>query len=245
MFSRIAILGMLLSLAASVFAEEAVQALHYEVGALALAGRSDRVEGLDSNLYGIRGEVTVPLAQYVGAALSGAYSRLHIKDNQGSCNMGLNTFGAQLFARSPTVGRVGLGYGHDKDASCQFYGGEVRTGSSEYLVFGEYYFEPVTLAFSHSRTEFNRSDFRRKKSYGRATWYATSNLSLEVAAGMEDAKDHYQATLAFQPALFGKSTSISVGYSKQRDYDYQSFMLAFSYFFDNRVDLKIRDRHFR
>lgn len=242
MQSRLVLLAVMFGCSSAVGASTAAEDIHYQVDAS--VGRSDFTVG-DATTYGLNGRLTVPLGQYLVASVFGGYSKSDFEASSASCGLNNGALGGGLFARTPTIGRIGTSYTRGRAESCAwgaFGTSTVTTDRDTYSVYAEYYLEPLTLRLTRERTEHEEwSAF--DSITAEATWYPTLNASLGVSAEGLDAEDIYALRLEYQPALLGDSTSFSLRYVTGHDTD--TIALGVSYFFDKRVALKTRDRQLR
>ncbi len=228
----------------------AVEELNYQAS-LAL-GMTDNTKSSGRLTDGaIGGVVTVPLAKYLGASVSGVYSQAHISDETLSCNLDSSGIGASFFARNYDIGIVGISYSRGRGSWCSssmFSGpnhGSIDTeGASIYAGYFFRYFT-VDAGFSSSRSEESGWD-AHSYSVG-AKYYHVRNLSVGLSASMTrtDGSVEHTPHLAFeyQPEIFGNSTSLTLGLSRT-EYS-NAVSLGITYFFDKRVDLVTRDRRYR
>ena len=243
---RFAMIGMLCFSPAAFTASTAVEEVHYQMGAD--IGRTE-FPGIDATgtSFVVRGGLTFPLGQYFGASASGGYNRTEISESSLSCDFSGTAFGADLFARAPEIGRIGAGYGRGSADFCT--SGDTLGSSSGSIdtdtvsLNAEYYFEHFTVGVTRSRTEYDQGPPTTDRATADGSWYPTANARLSLFVAGLDAEDTYGARMEFQPQALGNSTSISASYASTDGSD--SVTLGVTFFFDQRVNIKFRDRLYR
>jgi hypothetical protein len=106
----------------------------------------------------------------------------------------------------------------------------------------------VTLGLSRSQSRLQHdfgADVVSDWAFAQGVWYADPNFKLGLSAGALDSEDTYAAFAAYQPQVLGRKVSLSLRYSEQQDVDARTTTITLSYFFDQAVDLKTRDRRLR
>lgn len=225
----------------------AVESMHYQ------AGISFSRANLDPNgnikTWGANGALTLPLAQYFGASLSGMYNQARVEIDPISCRPEASGLTAGLFIRDYEKGKFGVSYGESHADSCTFSstsGNSTRSTQSDHTtVAASYYLPSWTVNASRSRT-VQKGDLVDQTSYVSsfgATFYPTSNLSVSLAADRRDPDDSYRLQFEFQPSLLGNSASLTAGYLW--DPDSRTISIGATYYFDKRPELIVRDRHYR
>jgi hypothetical protein len=201
----------------------------------------------------ISGAVTMPLAKYLGATVSGGYTQNHVRLGSLSCDVDSSGVNAGVFARDFDIGKIGIGYARARNHWCSYStfsgnedgGIDTETTSAN----ASYYFQDITVgaAYSDSRVIQGRWGQDSSATSVSAKYYPMSSLSagLSVSRSRTDGTHQDTPYLAFeyQPEIFGNSTSLTLGLS-HNEYS-NSATLGITYFFDKRVDLITRDRRYR
>jgi hypothetical protein len=234
--------------------ERAVESIHYQASAEGRLTEDDAALNDDKNrILGINGEVTLPLGHYFGATFGAAYSDSSRTSYPEADIKGDTLFGyAGVFARDPSLGRVGLTYDRSRfdytvTGKYPYYAGQQYSDEFDVwavTLMGEMYSEQVTFGFTQTRAETTNSDDIDNITTVYARWYLTENIVTDVRASIESGEDEvYVLDLEYQPEFLQSSTSFTLGYLHGADL--KGVRLAVTYFFDKRFDLKTRDRHYR
>jgi hypothetical protein len=239
---------------------QAVERVNFEVGLA--SGDTSQGGTRVSNFYGVNARGTVPLADYFGAALSVAGARTNLgdafrsqtpslttPDAPPSCEIDNSNLDADLFLRDATTGRIGIQYGagqaHAKCDATFLATGTKSMDTRTISANAEYYFARVTIGATRTHTQLDGSVDLDSATLA-AAWYPTDNLRLALAADGLDLKDTYRFDLEYQAPLFGNGISLLLGYATQDVAERShSITVGISYFFDARVELITRDRHYR
>jgi hypothetical protein len=238
----------------------AVESANFEMSIA--AGDTLRAGTRAENFYGINARGVFALGDYVGAALSVDGTRTNLGDAFRSqtgavtasgappeCEIDSSRVDADLFLRDASVGRVGLRYGagqaRSKCAATFLPSGTGSLDSQTAVAEAEYYFARITLGASRAYTRFDGSVNLDAATLS-ASWYPADNVRLRLAADGLDFQDTYRFDVHYQPALVGNAIDLFAGYTL---YDLpektHTIMVGISYFFDTRVELLTRDRHYR
>jgi hypothetical protein len=226
-----------------VLADAAVESTNGSISGTASKGY-DSGDWSDSTLYGLGGNVTMPLGERFGFTLSGGYSMLE----NDVCDVDAKSAGMQLFARDASLGRIGVSYGQGTSEGCSVSDAFGRTteefDSDVYGVNAEYYFGSMTFGATRSRVEYD-DGFDADTASLSALWYPDANFSIGVSGGALDAEDNYTLSFRFQPEFFSNSASMSLGWSTNTESDADAVTVGFTYYFGSDVDLMTRDRKYR
>jgi hypothetical protein len=172
------------------------------------------------------------------------------KDSQ-SCSFSDTDLGATLFARDPSLGRVGLSYGRGKfssncgDRSLFLPTADDSMTTKSLRAFAEWYWRDLTLAAARTETSFERGD-KLKSNSATLSWYPIDNLRVALTANDLYDQHEYGILLVNQPEFLGNGFSVSLGYSVrnvQPEVRTVSFNLI--YHFGTEVNLIDRDRKYR
>lgn len=211
------------------------------------------------NSYDIYGGVAFPLAPYLGASLTGAFGSSTLRTNYNAdgtstntsttCSIGNDNLDAELFARDPTVGKLGISYAAGRQKShCN--GTFLTTGSdvqdtSGYGIHAEYYFSSVTAAAAYAKTNVGSNSELNSASLS-AGWYPMSDLRIDMSASGLDLKNSYMVGLEYRPAFLDESLSLLLSYTSQNlSTQTHTIMVGINYFFEKHVPLITRDRYYR
>lgn len=209
--------------------------------------------------YDFTGRITLPLATYLGASFSGAYNHTNLAVNLDSnltsasaltsCAVDGNNLGAELFVRNPDYGKVSIGYGTGRqkshcDATYLLTGTNILDTSGPTLS-AEYYFSNITVAASRTQTHLGPNAKLDSDSLSLG-WYPSSNARLSLSTYGLDLRNTNKLSLEYRPDFLDDSMSLLLSYSTQRlTTKTNALLIGFDYFFDKRVTLITRDRHYR
>jgi hypothetical protein len=233
-----------------------VDQTNYQLGFA--SGDNRTAHGGDSGTAGINGAVNFPIVSYLGAMVSGTYSRTRLSpyfSSQGTalgksdCGYKDRAVAAGLFVRDPAYGRLGVSDQVGQlTASC----GTIfpatdsrRLNTRTVSADGEYYFSRLTLSVARSRTELEGGTRIEAATYG-AGLYPSRALELALSAGGLDDRDTYSIAAIYQPEFLEDSASAFIRFTEQRRPNDSHFIyVGFEYYFGTRVDLLTRDRQYR
>ena len=255
-------LPMLLGAGAAGAQSRAAETLNFEFG---LDARDIDTSGSTSNgTLGLKGAATIPLGRYFAIAASAGYSESQVRtrdslvDESGSstgiasCTFKGTQGGITLFARRPTLGKIGVSYGVNQlssecgDSSRFVTSGDDSLDAKSYRVFAEYYLYDFTLAASQTATDLDHGDTLDSTSIT-ASWYPLDSLRISASAGNDlYERDTYGIMLEHQPDFMGDGLGVYLGYAKtDQSPSTRTVTIGFVYYFGARVDLKTRDRQYR
>jgi hypothetical protein len=197
----------------------------------------------DTNTYSVGGDMTMPLGERFGFKLSGNYAAT----DSDLCDVDWRSLGAQLFVRDPSVGRIGVSYALSKSGTCTPAGDVIDDDFDQdsYGINAEYYFAPLTIGVSRSRTEYEYLFPHTDYAFVNATWYPDVNFSVGISAGALDAEDDRTLRFDYQPTFLNNAASVSLTVRTSVDTDWDTATVGFTYYFGDKVDLKTRDRNYR
>ena len=223
-------------------------------------GMDDPVNSSGKFTHGdLAGAVTLPLAEYLGASISGGYSQGHSDNESLSCNLDSSGIGVGLFVRDFDIGRIGVNYSRSRNSWCTYstFGGHDHgtTDADTASASASYYFRDITVgaSYAYSRSSSSGVEWLDEGSRDNSIlsvgvrYYPINNLaaSLSVSRNHNDIENRDSSTLSFeyQPDFFGNSTSLTLSLSNS-EYS-NSATLGVNYFFGKQVDLITRDRRYR
>jgi hypothetical protein len=257
-----ALLPMLLAAGAAGAQSRAAQTLNFEFG---VDAKDIDTSGSTSNgTLGLKGAATIPLGRYFAIAASAGYSKSQVRtrdslaDESGSntgiasCSFKGNQGGITLFARRPTLGKVGVSYGVNQlssecgDSSVFVTSGDDSLDAKNYRIFAEYYLYDFTLAASQTATDLDHGDKLDSTSIT-ASWYPLDSLRISASAGSDlYERDTYGIMLEHQPDFLGDGLGVYLGYARtDQSPSTRTVTFGFAYYFGVRADLKTRDRQYR
>ena len=211
------------------------------------------------NMFDVNGSANFPVATYLGAALSGDYQHTNVITNPfpdttpasswPSCSVRSENLDGGLFARNPSFGRIGVGYGSGRQksrCSATFLATGTDSLNTRYTTASaEYYFSRVTLGAARTKVNIE-SDGHLDSDTLTARWYPVNDARVALAADGLDLKKTYHLNMEYQPAFLDNSLSLMFGYTTQRQtQSIHVITVGFGYFFGTDVDLLTRDRHYR
>lgn len=225
---------------------------------------SDTADSTSNGTLGGRLRATVPLGTYFAASVAGGYSETKVRTRdvladaigslsgvRPSCDFDSTNGEVTLFARRPTLGKIGVSYGvgslgAECGADSQFLANGEDTLSTEgYRIEAEYYLYDFTLAAARTSTELEDGPKLESTSVT-ASWYPLDSLRISVSGNDLYEQDTYGIVFEHQPEFLGNGFGVYVGYSKtDQDPSTRTISLGLSYHFGTKVELKARDRHYR
>ena len=240
--------------------DTAVEDTNYQIGYASGDMRFKDGGGIDTNAYGISGRVTLPLAAYLGASVEAAYLRTNLSSDAVTsqsgtsgqppeCAYNTGEATATFFVRNPSFGRIGVGYGKNRTKSrcdAEFAGvdaGNQTTTSTSGTV--EIYLGDFTLGATRTRSQANDVADVNGSSVV-VTWYPTPNLRTALSGDGLDSRDTYHFQLEHQPEIFDNTTGLLLEYWTRRTEPETYYIgVGIRYYFNERVELKTRDRAYR
>lgn len=239
-------------------ATQAVSDTNYELGfnTADIYSQGNRV----SYYHQLGASGTFPLGTYLGASISGHYGNTTLLPTSanntlnaaypwGECDYRSTGVAASLFARTPSLGRIGIGYASDRLVShCQatfIVSGTNNLNSNTYNGDAEYYFQHITIAAAWSYTKIESAGDQTTDSLT-TTWYPTNQSRIELTADGRDLKNTYSLDMEYQPDFLDNALGVVFDYTSQhRGVSNQTYMLGVRYYFSTHVDLLQRDRFYR
>ena len=240
---------------------KAVQATNFSLGLL--ASDSDTKDSTSNGTFGLGGVATMPIGSLFGASLSGSYSRSTARtsdvlldatsttSSRPSCRFNNNDAAVTLFARRPTLGKIGATYGTGRlSADCGDEAVFVHTGDDElstdhYRFNVEAYLGDFTFGAVHTSTELEDGPKLEANSFS-ASWYPLDSVRLSLSGGDLYDEDTYGFEVEHQPEFMGDSLSVTLGYSVvDREQEISTLHFGVIFHFGTKVPLKIRDRQYR
>jgi hypothetical protein len=240
----------------------ASEATNFEIGVE--SSDSDTSDSTSSGTLGGRLKATIPLGTYFAASISGDYSETKVRTRdvlaeaigslsgvRPSCDFDSTNGEVTLFARRPTLGKIGVSYGvgslgSDCGANSQFLiTGNEKLSTEGYRVEAEYYFHDFTLAAARTSTELEDGPKLESTSVT-ASWYPHDSLRISVSGNDLYDQDNYGIRFEHQPDFLGDAFGVHVGYARtDQDPKTRTINLGLIYYFGTRVELKVRDRQYR
>lgn len=240
----------------------AVEALNFEAG----------VESTDSDTSGstsngtlelnLRG--TLPIGSIFGASMTAGYGESRVRTREvvenedgtlsgirPSCSFDNLRGEVSLFARRPTIGRIGVSYGIGRIGSdcsnTSFFipGGGDSLDTDNYRFDAELYWRNFTIGASHTTLSLDDSpDIETTTITG--SWYPLESLRVSLYGNDLYEEDTYGLTLEHQPQFLGDGFGIQLGYSKtDAEPGTRTINIGLTYYFGKRVPLLVRDRQYR
>jgi hypothetical protein len=252
--------ALLLNAATAAAGDDAVEEMNYQIG---YASGDTRVkDGTDTNAYGVNGGITLPLGTYFGVAFGAEYLRTNVSAGAVATQSGMSASSpapecglnstqgtATLFVRRPTLGRIGIGYGTGRTKSrCDavFVATNTDSLSSKSTTSNaEVYLGDFTFGATRTRTKTDDIADLNSSSIA-ATWYPTPNLRTALTADGLDFKDTWHFQLEHQPEIFDNTTGLLLEYMTRREEPVAYYIgVGIRYYFNERIELKTRDRAYR
>lgn len=227
----VVILGACCCLSNVVLAEEqGIEDTNYRLSA--------SVSAFDSgNNRSLSGEARFPIANYIGASITGRYldfdgKNEYIDSSTSSVDLG-------IFLRKYDLGVININYDYSRleaDLSVENADFDIKTLS----LGGTYYFKELDVGFKRLKTEPDSGSSFNVFSANMA-YYVNDNFSIGASILKMDA-DGSSVFASYQPELFGDKMSIFASY---QDSDTDDILtISLSYYFDTKVSLKDRARRY-
>lgn len=252
----------LFSSAGALAQTRAVEATTFNLGVAAReidTSGSTSIGELGLNLGG-----TVPLGSLLAASFSAGYANGTVRTREvlvgsngtlsgvrPSCDIDSTTGAVGLFARRPTLGRIGASYGKGRlSSTCGEAAEFLVTGSDElktdyYRIDAEAYLGDFTLGASRTTTDPDGGS-KLETTAVSASWYPIENLRVSAHGSDLLDQDTYGVLIEHQPDFMGDALGAYVGFqSSDESGRARVISLGFSYHFGARVSLKVRDRQYR
>jgi hypothetical protein len=244
-------------------ADRAVQSTHYQVSVSGEFRQYDLGSDIDGDEVGaaLGASLVLPIGRYFGASAELEFEKSVSEDERydqeySESDTDIWTGIVGLFYRDPEFGRVSVGYGRSRlsyDATYRYFGSSYDVSdsftSSAWLLSAESYVGPVTIGLDASREiggdEDTDDDIGKVV---RARWYVAPNVRLGLTALLDDEDDFYGADIEFQPAFLRDVCGFFLAYDHvggESSYGSDSVRVGVNFYFNQRVDLLTRDRHYR
>lgn len=207
---------------------------------------------------------TLPIGDWFGASASAGYSTSRVRTRdvlrnedgtvsgiRPSCNFETLDGEVSLFARRPTLGKVGVSYGYgNMKADCGVDSVFLSTGDdtldSDRLTFdAEIYLGNFTFGGSHTTFTPDKGEDLETVA-GHASWYPFDSLRIKLHGNDLYDEDTYGIEIEHQPEFLGDGFGVRVGYAESDgEPSIRMISLGLTYYFGTKVPLKIRDRAYR
>lgn len=243
-------------------AQRAVESINFEAG---IESTDSDTSGSTSNgTLGASLRGTLPIGSYFGASLTAGYSESRVRTREvvesedgtlsgirPSCNFDNLGGEVSLFARRPTLGRIGISYGVGQlgsdcsDTSFFIPGGEDSLDNDHYRVEAELYWRNFTIGASHTTLSLDDAP-EIETTTVTGSWYPLDSLRLSLHGSDLYDEDTYGLTLEHQPQFLGDGFGIHLGYSEtDAEPGTRTINIGLTYYFGKHVSLLDRDRHYR
>lgn len=206
----------------------------------------------------------VPLGNLFGLSLSGGYATTTVRtrdvlidlDTSGnevrpSCSFENLSGEIGLFARRPTLGKIGLSYGvGEVSADCSVSSVFIPSGDDTLDTDGyraeiEGYLGNFTLGASYASLNLDDGP-KLETTTVTASWYPIDSVRVSLFGNDMYDDNSYGLLLEHQPEFLGDGFGVKIGYTRSDgEPNMRIVQLGLSYYFGKRVPLKIRDRQYR
>jgi len=256
----LAIATVLLSSTVASAQERAVQTTNFQLSVA--ASDTDTKDSLSSGKLRIGAAATIPLGQYFGASVAGAYSDVNVRTRdvlggglsaggQNSCGFNGTEADVALFARRPSLGKIGVSYGlgrlsPDCGASSVFVAtGDEKLRTDNYRIDAEIYVRDLTFAVARTSTDLDGHQTLESTAWS-TSWYPLDSLRITASGNDLYDQDSYGLRLDHQPEFLGDVLGVHVGYSMTDVHPrIRTITVGFAYYFGAQTSLKTRDREYR
>lgn len=251
----------LLASGAALAQSRAVEQSNFALGAFASDDRT--ANSVSSGKIRLHAQGTLPLGDYFGASVAAGYSDANVKtrkmldgggansSNRVSCSFDGTDANVSLFARRPSLGRIGVSYGMGRiSSSCGpsslfFPSGDDKLRTDNYRIDAEVYWRDFTFGAARTTTQLDDGPKLESTEFN-VSWYPIDSLRVRVSGNDLYDKKTYGIQLEHQPEFLGDSFGVSLGYTAtDASPRVRSIGIGFVYHFGTRVSLKVRDRQYR
>jgi hypothetical protein len=251
-------MGMLGLYCAAASAQEtrAVQEINGDAG---LSFEDVRSAGGANKTVGINADAIFPLGAYLGLSVAGDAAKTNIDVARHDSVLGttpscsINDAGLQVgvFARNPSLGKIGASYGighlHSScDGDASFVANRASSSKTHnYQAQAEYYLHDFTFGAAHTQTQVPGQGDLNQDLFS-VSWYPVSDVRITPSGGRQDHNDVFGIALEAQPEFLSQTVSVVLSYSLLRqNSDIKSFSIGFVHHFGKPIDLEMRDRYYR
>ncbi|HWK75984.1 MAG TPA: hypothetical protein VNQ81_17035 [Povalibacter sp.] len=235
--------------------ERAVRTTNFQLNVV--TSDTDTKDSLSSGKLKIGAAATIPLGPYFGASVAGAYSDVNVRTrdvlggSRNSCGFNGTEADVALFARRPSLGRVGVSYGLGRLSSdCGTGSVFVETGDANlrtdhYRIDAELYVRALTFALARTSTDLDGHQTLESTDWS-TSWYPLDSLRITAFGSDLYDQDSYGLRLDHQPEFLGDVLGVHVGYSMTDVHPrIRTITVGFAYYFGAQTSLKARDREYR
>lgn len=256
----LAIASVLLSSTVASAQERAVRTTNFELSAA--ASDTDTKDSLSSGKLRIGAAAVIPLGQHFGASIAAAYSDVNVRTRdvlgggpatggRNSCGFDATEADLALFARRPSLGKIGVSYGLGRlssgcgSGSVFVAAGDANLRTDNYRIDAEIYVRDLTFAVARTATDLDGRQTLESTSWS-TRWYPIDSLRITASGnGLYD-QDSYGLRLDHQPEFLGDMLGVHIGYSMtDMRPRIRTITVGFAYYFGAQTSLKTRDREYR
>lgn len=240
----------------------AVEALNFEAGVKSTD--SDTSDSTSNGTLELNARGTLPIGSIFGASMTAGYGESRVRTREvvenddgtlsgirPSCNFDNLRGEISLFARRPTLGRIGVAYGIGRlgsdcsDTSFFVPGGQDSLDTDNYRFDAELYWRNFTIGASHTTLSMDDAPEIETTTIS-GSWYPLDSLRVSLHGSDLYEEDTYGLTLEHQPQFLGDGFGIQLGYSKtDAEPGTRTINIGMTYYFGKRVPLLVRDRQYR
>ena len=240
----------------------AVDTLNFEGGVESID--NDTSGSTSNGTIGVNFRGTLPIGSYFGASMKAGYSESRVRtrdvvENEDgtltgirpSCNFDHLGGEVSLFARRPTLGRIGVTYGIGQlgsdcsETSFFLPGGEDSLDNDRVRFDVELYWRSFTIGASHTTLSLDDAP-EIETTTVTGSWYPLESLRLSVYGSDLYEEDTYGLSLEHQPQFLGDGFGVQLSYAKtDAEPGTRTITLGLTYYFGKRVPLLVRDRQYR
>lgn len=224
----------------------------------------DTADSTSNGTLGAHLTGTLPLGSWFAASANAGYSTSRVRTRdvlrnedgtvsgiRPSCSFDTIDGEVSLFARRPTLGKIGVSYGFGSMSSdCGvdsifLPSSDDSLDSERYRVEAEIYLGNFTFGASHTTlSPDGGKDLETVQ--GTASWYPFDSLRVTLYGNDLYDEDTYGIEIEHQPEFLGNGFGVRLGYAESdADPSIRTINLGLTYYFGTKVPLKTRDRSYR
>lgn len=198
---------------------------------------SGSVSDSDSgNQMSVTGNVRLPLAEYIGASITGGYSDFNGKNSYIDSSTESASLG--LFVRKYNLGVINVSYGSSQSKVDAPNSSKYSTKSMS--LNGIYYYNNFDIGLGRSKVDPDSGNSLNASMVG-ISYYVSDNLRIAASAIRID-QDDMIFSVSYQPEMFGNNIGVEASFI---DYDTNDTVtISVAYYFGTRVSVKDRIRRY-
>jgi hypothetical protein len=201
-------------------------------------------------LFNAGGEYNFNIYKNIGGSVFSNYSNPDYNNKANGLTDDTKLAGANIFLRDPNIGKFGVTYNYEiLNTNLPSYVHLDKIDSQTYGPYGSYYLNDFTFEASRTIKDYNEKYFidQNYVTYS-ASYYLKNNIKIDISTQGMDNGETYGLRLNYQPDILSKHFNLYIGAQHNADiasgYD-DDYVIGFTYFFEQGIDLKTLDRYYR